>query len=242
VATYVFVHGACASGWVFHLVADELRGCGHEVLAVDLPCDRDEAGFATYADVVVGALDALAGRDEVVGSLEGRDEVVVVAHSLGAYTAGLVCARRPVALCVLVAALPPAPGESVAELFAAAEAYADPDATPLPTVDPERSLAEFLTDVPRGLALEALARDRDQSATPVREPWPLDTWPPVLTRFVLGRRDRVLPAAWLRRAVPERLGVVPDELDSGHAPHLSHPVELAALLERYREEACASAG
>jgi pimeloyl-ACP methyl ester carboxylesterase len=229
VATYGFVHGACASGWVFHLVADELRTCGHEVVTVDLPCDRDDAGFAAYADVVV---DALAGRDEVV----------LVAHSLGAYTAGLVCARRPVELCVLVAALPPAPGETVAELFAAAEAGADPAAPALPTSDPERSLAEFLTDVPRGLALEAFARDRDQSTTPVREPWPLDAWPPVPTRFVLGRRDRVLPAAWLRRAVPARLGIVPDELDSGHAPHLSHPSELAALLERYRQDAGLPAG
>jgi pimeloyl-ACP methyl ester carboxylesterase len=229
VATYVFVHGACASGWVFHLVADELRTRGHDVVAVDLPCDRDDAGFATYADVV----------DDALG---GRDDVVVVAHSLGAYTAGLVCARRPVTLCVLVAALPPAPGETVAELFAVAEAHADPDAPPLPAADPERSLAEFLTDVPRRLALEALARDRDQSATPTREPWPLEVWPPVPTRFVLGRRDRVLPASWLRLAVPERLGVVPEELDSGHAPHLSHPAELAALLERFREELTAPDG
>lgn len=164
-ATYVFVHGACASGWVFHLVADLLRGRGHDVLAVDLPCDRDDAGLATYTDVVLDAT-------------EGRDEVIVVAHSLGAYTAGLVCARRPVALCVLVAALPPAPGETVAELFAAAGAHPDPDAVPLPAADPERSLAEFLTEVPRGLALAALARDRDQSATPVHEPWPLEVWPP----------------------------------------------------------------
>jgi pimeloyl-ACP methyl ester carboxylesterase len=228
VATYVLVHGACASGWAFHLVADELRHRGHVAVAVELPFDRDEAGFADYADVVVAAS-------------AGHDEVIVVAHSLGAYTAGLVCARIPVTLCVLVAALPPAHGESVAELFAAVDAARDPAEPPLPAEEPERSLTEFLTDVPRSLALEALARDRDQSETPVREGWPLASWPAVPTRFVLGRRDRVLPAAWLRNAVPERLGIVPGELDSGHAPHLSHPRELVRLLERYREELTGSA-
>jgi pimeloyl-ACP methyl ester carboxylesterase len=223
VATYVLVHGACASGWAFHLVVDELRRRGHAAIAVDLPCDRDGAGFADYADVVVEAC-------------AGHDEVIVVAHSLGAYTAGLVCARIPVALCVLVAALPPAHGESVPELFAAADAARDPAVPALPADEPERSLTEFLTDVPRPLALEALARDRDQSETPVLERWPLAAWPAVPTRFVLGRRDRVLPAAWLRGSVPARLGIVPDELDSGHAPHLSHPRELTELLERYRDE------
>jgi len=46
--------------------------------------------------------------------------------------------------------------------------------------------------------------------------------------------DRLFPAAWLRRVVRQRLGIEPDEIDSGHTPALSHPVELIDLLERIR--------
>jgi hypothetical protein len=36
--------------------------------------------------------------------------------------------------------------------------------------------------------------------------------------------------------VRERLGLVPDEIDSGHCPALSRPVELAVLLESYARQ------
>lgn len=55
-------------------------------------------------------------------------------------------------------------------------------------------------------------------------------------RYVLGRNDRLFPAEWVSRVVEDRLGIAPDEFDSGHCVALSHPSELAALLERYRVE------
>ena len=55
----------------------ELRGRGHDTVAVDLPCDDDSAGLREYADAVV----------EAVGD---RTDLVVVAQSLGGFTAGLV--------------------------------------------------------------------------------------------------------------------------------------------------------
>jgi hypothetical protein len=48
--------------------------------------------------------------------------------------------------------------------------------------------------------------------------------------------DRFFPAAWLRRVVRDRLGIVPDEIDSGHCPALSRPRELAARLDAYVSE------
>jgi hypothetical protein len=53
------------------------------------------------------------------------------------------------------------------------------------------------------------------------------------THFVLCRQDRFLPEAWLRRVVNERLGLVPDGIESGHCAALSRPRELAALLDAY---------
>jgi pimeloyl-ACP methyl ester carboxylesterase len=76
-ATYVLIHGAASDSWYWHLVAPELAARGHEVVAPDLPCDDDSAGFPEYADTVVDA----------VGN---RSNLVVVAQSMGGFTAPLV--------------------------------------------------------------------------------------------------------------------------------------------------------
>ena len=128
---------------------------------------------------------------------------------------------------MLVAGLVPAPGETPEDWWASTGYEADAGAA-------GDELAIFYHDVPPALAAEALERGRSQSSTPTREPWPLDAWPDVPTRFVLCRDDRLLPAAFLRRVVHDRLGIVPDEIDAGHCVALSRPAELAALLDGYR--------
>ncbi|HKA94600.1 MAG TPA: alpha/beta fold hydrolase, partial [Acidimicrobiia bacterium] len=106
-STYGLIHGAGSDGWYWHLVEPELRARGHDVVAPDLPCDDDAAGLGEYTDVVV---DALAGHD--------TSDVVLVAHSLGGFTAPLVCERMPVGLMVLVAAMVPLPGELLGDWWA----------------------------------------------------------------------------------------------------------------------------
>lgn len=64
-------------------------------------------------------------------------------------------------------------------------------------------------------------------------PWPLDAWPAVPTKFVVCRDDRFLPPDFLRRLATERLGITPDEIDGGHCAALSHPKQLADVLETY---------
>ena len=51
-ATFVLIHGAGDVGWYWHLVEKELRQCGHQVIAPDLPCDDDSAGLPEYAKAV----------------------------------------------------------------------------------------------------------------------------------------------------------------------------------------------
>ncbi len=66
---FVLIPGAGCTSWHWHPVTDELRRRGHEVIAVDLPCDDPEAGLPEYVETVVS--DVPPG-----------DDVVVVAHSL----------------------------------------------------------------------------------------------------------------------------------------------------------------
>jgi pimeloyl-ACP methyl ester carboxylesterase len=219
-ATYVLIHGAGDSAFYWHLLAPELRERGHEVVAMDLPCDDQSAGLSEYTDTVV----------EAIGD---RTELVLVAQSFGAFTAPLVCARVPVELMVLVAGMIPLPGEKGEDWSANTgydQAARDQDA------DANSEIAVFYHDVPPELAAEALSRGRDQAETPGLEPWPLDAWPDVPTRYLLCRDDRFFPAEWMRGVVRERLGITPDEIDGGHCPALSRPRELAERLEVYRAE------
>jgi pimeloyl-ACP methyl ester carboxylesterase len=217
-STFILIHGAGDVGWYWHLVEAELRERGHDTVAPDLPCDDDAAGLPEYADAVV----------EAIGD---RTDLVVVAQSLGGFTAPLVCDRVPVKLLVLVAPMIPAPKEAQADYLAntrygeeVQERYED-------------DIALFYQDVPPELVAEARRRSRKQSETRLAEPSPLAAWPDVPTRVLLCRDDRLFPAAFVRRVAQERLGIVPDEIDGGHTVALSHPKELAERLEAYAAKA-----
>ena len=222
----MLIHGAGSDSWYWHLVDPELRRRGHDVVAPDLPCDDDAAGLAEYTDAVVDAIG-------------DRKNLIVVAQSLAGFTAPLVCDRVPVDLLVFLAAMVPRPGESPGDWWtntgweAARRQQAERDGR---SIDGEFDVvAEFFHDVPPDVVAEAMARGaRQQSGTPMEQPWPLAARPDVPTRFLLCRDDRFFPADFQRRVVRERLGIVPDEMDGGHLPALSRPIELVDRLEAYR--------
>ncbi|MDQ1455981.1 MAG: hypothetical protein QOH28_1601, partial [Actinomycetota bacterium] len=166
-------------------------------------------------------------------------DLVVVAQSLGGFTAPLVCDRVPVRLLILVAAMVPLPGERPGDWWAntgweqARREQAERDCRS--TGGEFDVITDFFHDVPPEVTAEAMARGkRKQSGTPLEKPWPLAAWPDVPTRFLLCRHDRFFPAEFMRRVVRERLNIVPDELDGGHLPALGRPRELADRLETYR--------
>ncbi|WP_349675460.1 MULTISPECIES: alpha/beta fold hydrolase [unclassified Pseudonocardia] len=222
--TFALVPGAGTDTWYWGPLMWELTGRGHRAVPVDLPCDDDGARLEDYADAVVEAVKA-GGDGE-------PDDLVVVAHSFGGFTAPLVCDRLAVRELVLVTAMVPAPGEPASGWGAAtgaAAALADQDARD--GRDPDDVVALFFHDVPDEVAAEALRHDRDQSSTAWEQPWPRDGWPDVPTRFLLCRDDKLFPSAFMRTVVARRLrGVVPEAVPGAHHPMLSHPAQLAGTL------------
>lgn len=215
--TYVLIPGAGSDSWYWHLVVPRLQALGHDVVAPDLPVGDESADFLRYTVVVV----------EAIGD---RRDLIVVAQSLGAFTAPLVCIRVAVQLMVLVAAMSPRPGESAGDWWAnTGHVFPDP-------FDPEEV---FTHDLPPDLAAASGDHVVEQAGRPFEDPWPLAEWPDVPTRFLLCRDDRFFPADFQRRVVPERLGIVPDEMGGGHLPALARPDELVEWLERYRTELAA---
>ncbi|MFD0687459.1 alpha/beta hydrolase [Actinomadura fibrosa] len=225
-STFVLIHGGGDAGWYWHLVEAELRARGHDTVAPGLPAGDEVATLTDYADAVV----------EAVG---GRQDLAVVGHSFGGFTAPLVAERLRANVLVLVAAMIPSPGEAPGDWWSntgyheAVREQAARDGGATGNDDPYIS---FYQDVPRELADQAMRMERAHpSAASMNAPWPLKAWPDVPTRFVLCEQDRFFPPAFFRRLVPERLGIVPDEIAAGHCVALSRPKDLADLLEGYTD-------
>ena len=221
--TFVLIHGAGDSGWYWHLVEDELRALGHDTIAPDLPVER--------SPTLVECADAVA---QAVG--DPSTPVAVVAQSFGSFIGPLVAERLPTQVLVLVAGMVPAPGEPPDawwENTGYADAVREQAAVDGGLTGNEDPFVSFFHDVPRPLAEEAMRHERQGSIVGLDAPWPLDAWPAVPTRFVLCSEDRFFPPAFSRRVVVERVGIVPDEIESGHCVALSRPAELAATLDGY---------
>ena len=97
--TFLLIPGAGGSAWYWHRVVAALEARGHEAIAVALPAEDESAGWAEYVEAAVKA----AGD---------RTDLVVVAQSMGGFTASLLPDVLPVSLLVMVNAMIPAPEET----------------------------------------------------------------------------------------------------------------------------------
>jgi len=220
-ATFVFVPGAGGVAWYWHRVVSLLEDTGHEAIAVDLPGDDDRAGFSAYADRVLEAI--------------GTRQVVLVAQSLGGFTAPLVCARVRVRMLVFVNAMIPVPGETAGEWWdktgseTARIAAADRGG-----YSTDFDLATyFLHDVPPEIIEEGEAHQRPEADIVFGEPCRFEAWPDVPIHVIAGRDDRFFPVDFQRRVAQERLHAEIDELAGGHLLALSNPDGLADQLLGY---------
>jgi len=116
-----------------------------------LPGDDDRVGISGYADIVGRAID-------------GRPNVVLVAQSLGGFTAPLVYERTTVHRLVFVNAMIPRPGETTGAWWEnTGSAEARVGAAQAGGYSPEFDLETyFLHDVPQAILRDA-PRQREQS-------------------------------------------------------------------------------
>jgi pimeloyl-ACP methyl ester carboxylesterase len=222
----ILVHGAYHGSWCWDLLTPELERQGLRVTAVDLPISDPAAGTAAYASTVVDAIDA-------------ADETVLVGHSMAGLVLPLVAEQRPVRRMVFLAAMLPIPGRSLAD-----QRRDEPlDSRTAPTTSDWTDLGDdvwmvghatateiFYHDAPPPLAEWATARLRPQAYRYMSEPSPLVAWPDVERDYIVCRDDRAIDPDWGRGAARNRLGVQAIEIDGGHSPFLTRPVELAAVL------------
>jgi pimeloyl-ACP methyl ester carboxylesterase len=205
--TYALIPGAGGSAWYWHRVAPLLP----DAIAIDLPAADDTADLTTYADTVV---DAVSGAP---------DPLILVAQSMGAFTAPMVALRVSTAAIILVNPMVPTAGEAPGQWWAATG-----HARVVPEFDP---MEDFFHDVPAAVREEAFRQGEPrQSDTPFGQPWPLEAWPDVPTRVIAGRDDRLFPLEFQREVVRSRLGLDLEVIPGGHLIALSQPEELASRI------------
>lgn len=216
--TFVLVPGAGGSAWVWGRVARLLVEAGHEAIAVDLPGEDEAAGLPRYCELVVDA----------IGS---RSEVVLVAGSLGGFTAPLVCERAPVGELVLVNAMIPEPGETVRDWWAHTGALeAQDEAAGAGGYGPFDAAAYFMHDVDEQVAAEGESYQGAEADIAFESVCDFTAWPPIRIRVLVGQDDRFFPVGLQLRVARDRLGVEADVLPGGHLLPLVQPRLVADYL------------
>ena len=218
-SSFVLIPGAGGVASYWHRVVPLLQRAGHHAIAVDLPGDDPAAGLPEYAALVADAIG-------------DRGDVVLVAQSLGGFTAPLAAAKQPVRALVLVNAMIPESGETAGAWWdntgwerariAAATRNGYPTEFDLSVY--------FLHDVPPDITAAGEDQQRPESAAVFESVCDFASWPAVPIRVAAGADDRFFPVEFQRTVALDRLGMPLDVLPGGHLIALSQPAALAEYL------------
>lgn len=216
---YVLIPGAGGSAWYWSRVAARLESAGHTAVAVDLPGDDEAAGLPAYVDLTCTALG-------------GHPDTVLVAQSLGGFTAAMAAERTTPRAIVLVNAMIPRPGERAGEWWdatgsgparvAAAKRCGYPVEFDVQTY--------FLHDVDPAVAAEGQPFQRPEADAVFASACDFTAWPDIPVRVLSGAADRFFPVEFQQRIARERLCTEPDVLPGGHLIALSQPDALSKYL------------
>jgi pimeloyl-ACP methyl ester carboxylesterase len=218
VKNVVLVHGAFVDGSGWKAVSDILTGDGYKVSIAQPP--------ETSLD------DDIAATNRVLDAQDGP--TVLVGHSYGGAIITGAGNNVHVKSLVYVAAFQPDTGESLASLGGGkppAGAPLKPSPDGFLYIDPANFQADFAADLP---ADEAGFMARSQVGLSLKAATAGATSPAWKTRpsfAVVATHDRSINPD-LERSMYKRSHSTVIELPSSHAVYMSHPAEVAALIEK----------
>ena len=223
--SYILIPGAGGMAWYWHRVVGLLEQAQREAIAVDLPGDDESAGLDDYAEVVLREIGQ-------------RINLILVAQSLGAFTAAVVCERVSVGKLIFVNAMIPLPGETAGAWWentgatrarlAAAEAAGYSTEFDLQTY--------FLHDLPKPVLQAGPAYQREEAEIIFRQPCKFRRWPPIPMRVIASADDRFFPLEFQRRVALARLKTEVHVISGGHLVALSNPAGLVEQFLRFERE------
>ena len=218
--TIVLVHGAFADGSSWAKVIPILDGDGYTVIAVQNP--------------LTSLTDDIATTKRVIDAQKGP--VVVVGHSYGGAVITAAAAGNPnVKALVYVAAFAPevdevlaAPGEKFAP--PALSSALVPDAAGFLYVDRAKVHDVFCKDVPAADARVIAATQKPVAGSVFTASVPGGAWKTIPSWYIVASEDQAINPE-LERFYAKRMGATTTEIKSSHVPFLSHPKEVAKIIE-----------
>jgi len=217
VKNIVLVHGAFADGSGWKPVADALQHDGYTVYVVQEPETTFEADVAATRLV-----------------LDRAGPCVLVGHSYGGMIITEAGVHPSVKSLVYVAAFEPEVGESAAELNGKKPAAAKsivPVGGGYLQVKPESFPEDFASDVPKPLARFMAISQVPISVEAFGAKATAVAWSKKPSYGVVAQQDRMINPD-LERFMTGRAKSQTIELHGSHAVFLSHPKQVAALIEQ----------
>jgi pimeloyl-ACP methyl ester carboxylesterase len=216
----VLVHGAWADGSCWSDVIERLQASGYDVTAPQFP----ESSLA--ADV--------ARLRQVLARQDGP--VILAGHSYGGQImTALGKDARNVAGLVYIAAFGLDEGESIGALLAQgpptpALAHLDIDSEGFAWLPEDDFVKHFAADVDPARARVLHATQQALAASTLQDVMGVPAWKSHPCWFLVANDDQAIPAD-AERQFAKRMGATTVEVPSGHLAMLSHPDEVAQLIE-----------
>jgi pimeloyl-ACP methyl ester carboxylesterase len=218
----LLIAGLWLDGSAWNDVVPALEQLGHHPIPLTLPGQGDGSASATLDDqvaAVLAAVDSASGKPMVVG------------HSAAATLAWLAADARPeqIATAVLIGGFPSADGQAYADFFELKDGvmpfpgwgpFEGPDSADLDE-ETKRTFASAAIPVPEGVA-KGMVRLADERRFDVPVVLVCPEFTPTQAREWIDAGD--LPEL----AKAKHIDFV--DIDSGHWPMVTKPVELARLL------------
>ena len=218
--TIVLVHGAFADGTSWQHVIPILERDGYTVIAVQ------------------NALVSLAGDVEttkrVIDAQKGP--VVAVGHSYGgAVITGAAAGNANVKALVYIAAFAPEVGEPIAAFGenypAPLGAALKPDTAGFLTIDRSRFHDVFAKDVPVSEASVMAATQKPIAGSAFGASVEQAAWKTIPSWYLVTQDDQAINPE-LERFYAKRIGAKTTEIKASHVPFISHPTDVARLIEQ----------
>ena len=216
----VLVHGAWADGSCWSAVIGGLQGDGYNVTAPQFP----ESSLA----------DDVARLRQVLNRQDGP--TVVVGHSYGGQIMTALGTDAPNAAgLVYIAAFGLDQGESIGALAAQgpptpALAHLDIDAQGFAWLPEEDFVKHFAADVDPVRARVMCAVQQPVAAAAFQDVMGVPAWKSLPTWFMVAMADEAIPPD-AERQFAGRMGATTIEVPSSHVAMVSHPDEVAQLIE-----------
>jgi pimeloyl-ACP methyl ester carboxylesterase len=218
--TIILVHGAFADGTGWQYVIPLLERNGYNVLAVQNPL----TSLATDVSTTKRLIDAQRGP------------VVVVGHSYGgAVITGAAAGNPNVKALVYIAAFAPEANEPVG---AFGEKYPShiggalkPDAAGFLYIDRVKFRDVFARDVSASEASVMSSAQKPITGSVFGESVPTPAWKTIPSWYMVAQEDRAINPD-LERFYAKRMGARTVEVKASHVVFISHPKEVARLIEQ----------